>query len=253
VRRYYLPIIPLILLFAGAFVPPGTNIELGTFGKINPLYFLGSTEGSLINNVLTANAGQAGFAVVYFLYNGVVTTMFMAKEWSDFSVHAKGLRVSSKPQGCQRSTYFLSLPYRYAAPLLLMSGFMHWALSEAIFVVNVQAYAFNDEYSQRTRMPDLDVDTIGYSPSAVLLVMFILVFMFVVQLTMGARALDPKVPFVGANSILISSACRPLEDGAAFSRLKLVVDRCGEGTDGCHFTTEFGAISSSRSSLQVGA
>ena len=240
-----MPIIPLLLLLTGVLndASPGVGLQPGTFGKINASYFLGSTDGSLIGNILKANAGQAAFSAVYFLYNGVITIMFMAKEWGDFSLHAKGLRVSYNPKGRQRSSYFLSLPYRYAAPLILLTGIMHWALSEALFVVNVQAYAYNDDYSQRVRQPNLDVDTVGYSPGALLLVISVLLFMFVLQLILGAKPLVDGVPLVGTNSIMMSSVCRPLEDGAAFSPLKLVVDGAGETITACHFRTASGDTS----------
>ena len=240
--RYYLPIIPLWLFFTGVFnhASPTEGLQPGTFGKINPSYFLGSTDGSLIGNILSANAGQAAFSTVYFLYNGVITIMFIAKEWGDFSLHAKGLRVSSNSKGSQRSSYFLSLPYRYAAPLILLTGIMHWSLSEALFVVNVQAYAYNDDYSQRVRQPSLDIDTLGYSPGAVLLVISILLVMFVIQLVLGAKPLVGGVPLVGTNSFMISSVCRPLEEGAAFSPLKLVV---GETINACYFRTASGDTS----------
>jgi hypothetical protein len=62
--------------------------------------------------------------------------MFLADEWSHFAKERKPLRVSS-PTGL---TYFLQLPYRIALPLLVMSGLLHWLVSQSIFLAVVSEY-----------------------------------------------------------------------------------------------------------------
>jgi hypothetical protein len=51
----------------------------------------------------------------------------------------KPLRVSS-PQGNQSSTYFLALPVRYAAPLMLTFFILHWTLSQSMFLTVLATY-----------------------------------------------------------------------------------------------------------------
>jgi hypothetical protein len=51
----------------------------------------------------------------------------------------KALRVTS-PQGKQRSTYFLALPVRYAAPLMLTFLILHWTLSQSMFLTVLATY-----------------------------------------------------------------------------------------------------------------
>lgn len=49
----------------------------------------------------------------------------------------KGLRVTA-PRGEQRSSYFLQLPYRWAVPLMIVSGALHWLMSQTIFPVRLE-------------------------------------------------------------------------------------------------------------------
>jgi len=63
--------------------------------------------------VLIANSPQVLLSVLYLNYNGLFSCVVANDEWSRFAHSRKPLRVTS-PAGQQRSTYFLSLPYRYA-------------------------------------------------------------------------------------------------------------------------------------------
>merc|ERR1711981_143363 len=82
-----------------------------------------------LSNVLIANAGQTVLSFLYFSCNGLLTSMLLAHEWSGYALTRKGLRVSGRPQGDQRSTYFLQLPFRYAIPLVLFGTILHWLAS----------------------------------------------------------------------------------------------------------------------------
>jgi hypothetical protein len=76
--------------------------------------------------VLLANLPQLVLSSIYLAFNRVLTTFILSKEVNEFSIRSKGLRVSSVPQGAQRSEYFLELPYRFALPFMLFSGILHW-------------------------------------------------------------------------------------------------------------------------------
>ncbi|OJJ80605.1 uncharacterized protein ASPGLDRAFT_69380 [Aspergillus glaucus CBS 516.65] len=89
--------------------------------------------------------------------------MSLAVEWNSYSVHRKGLRVSTFLHGHQWSTYFLSLPYRYAIPLIACSGILHWLISRSLYIVNIQARGFN-----HGREPYLDSVTCAYSPVGII-------------------------------------------------------------------------------------
>jgi hypothetical protein len=60
--------------------------------------------------------------------------MLVNLEWQSFAIKKKAFRVTS-PVGLQRSTYFISLPARYTAPLIIVFAVLHWALSQSVFLV----------------------------------------------------------------------------------------------------------------------
>ena len=93
--------------------------------------FFGSR--GLILGVLVANSPQAllSFLFLFLTYNGLYTCMLMAGEWSDYAHKRKPLRVTS-PVGAQRSTYRLQLPYKYGIPLTVLSGTLHWLVSQSL-------------------------------------------------------------------------------------------------------------------------
>ena len=76
-----------------------------------------------------------------FSINGLCTSMSLANEWSQLSVSsalksragAKTLRCSN-PEGQQRATYFLQLPFRFAVPLISVAAIIHWLISQSIFL-----------------------------------------------------------------------------------------------------------------------
>jgi hypothetical protein len=114
----------------------------------------------------------------------------------------KGLRVSQNPQGEQRSSYFLQLPYRYAIPLLGFSAVMHWLVSQSIFIVIVERYD-----PQGTIYSESEHYTCGWSPLAVLFVICGEVLMITGAIGMGLRKYQPGMPLGGTNSAVIAAAC----------------------------------------------
>lgn len=109
---------------------------------------------SLVANTPIAYIPQAVFSVLYFSSNGIYTTMVLANEWSYHAFKWKGLRVSTLPRGSQRSTYFMSLPYRYSLPLLAFSGILHWLISQSPYLVRIKSYG--DNPPQRVVQPSLE-------------------------------------------------------------------------------------------------
>ncbi|KIW04859.1 uncharacterized protein PV09_04041 [Verruconis gallopava] len=159
----------------------------------------------LVANILLANLPQLVISFLFLAYNSILTSMVMAKEWSDFAHERKTLRVSA-PVGKQRSTYYLQLPYRYAIPLLLSSMLLHWVTSQAIFldrriVLQVwwgEPYEDNDVGS---------VSTVGYSPVAAIICLLIGVSMLVALVFVALGRYKPGIPLAASCSAAISAAC----------------------------------------------
>lgn len=116
---------------------------------------------SVTQNVLLVNTPQVLVSVVYVLYNAVLTSTVLTAESSAYSLVRRALRVS-QPRGDQRSTYWLSLPYQYALPLMATMGILHWLISQSLFLVRFRLYPDHDSPEPRKTTSGC-----GWSPLAV--------------------------------------------------------------------------------------
>ena len=166
-------------------------------------------DKGLVSNILIANLAQPILSLVYFTYNGVFTCMLLGSEWDGYSRTRKGLRISSIPEGAQRSTYFLQLPYRFAIPIMAMSGILHWLLSQSIFLVMIDRFNPLGLPISITRGREITTQflTCGYSPAAIFLVIVATAVMVSFQIGMGFRRYKGPIPLAGSNSGVISAAC----------------------------------------------
>lgn len=180
-------------------------------------------------NTLIANAAQPIFSLLYFFYNSQFTAILLGTEWDAYGgAHAKGLRVSGAPRGAQRGTHFLSLPFRFAIPLALASGALHWLASQSLFAVSL-------ELDRR-----VSVFTCGYSPLALLCLLGALLALPAVLLGVAGTRFRNGVPVAGSCSASIAASCHPpplpLRGGAetalvaeATMRWGVVHEQTGEG------------------------
>jgi hypothetical protein len=158
-------------------------------------------NSTFISAVLIANLPQPILSFIYLFVNALLTSMLLSREWAAFAHTRKPLRVSS-PQGKQRSTYFLQLPYRYAIPLMVLSGLLHWLVSQSIFVaaINVNDRAGNLD-------PSLSVSTCGYSVFAMAFTLMVGGALFAVAVGLGYRRNMAGMSAVGTCSVAIGAAC----------------------------------------------
>jgi hypothetical protein len=213
-------------------------------GAIEPwlIMYMGTRDNAsgLIEATMMANVAQVALSLVYFTYNSVFTRMYAALEYSGYGRRRKGLRVSTKPQGAQRCTHFLELPYRVALPLMAISGLLHWLVSQSIFFVDIDKWAYQGSDSE-LRYSGSQLSC-GYSPLAIVVVLVVVVFMILFAVWTGSRKLHSDIPVASSCSAAISAACHPsLAElkigGAAFKELRwgVIHDRGGIGN--CSFTS----------------
>ena len=187
------------------------SLGLGTVSVQTIIFWSLPNSGTvgLLSNVLIANLPQLILSIAYFTYNALFTSMLAGLEWSQMAWQKKSLRVSQNPQGEQRSSYFLQLPYRYAIPLMGFSAVMHWLVSQSIFLIAVERY--DPQGNPMMNKWDLEIEgehyTCGWSPLAILLVMCGGVFMIAGAIGMGWRKHQPGMPLRGTNSAVIAAAC----------------------------------------------
>lgn len=185
----------------------------------------------VIASVLIANIPQPILSFVYLLFNGVFTSMFLADEWSHFAHERKSLRVSDPKPG-QRATYFLQLPYRYAIPLMILSGVLHWSVSQSIFIAQVSSFRRDGSLKDPAA-----ISTCGYSPIAIMLTMVIGSCLTVFMVVLGLRRYKPGMPMVGSCSAAISAACHGRLDIDTTAPLQWgVTSEEGEGVGHCAFS-----------------
>ena len=185
------------------------------FGAVDPrtLIFNNELSRDIIGLAVVSNTPQIILSVLYFTFNSLFTAMLMGYEWTSYAHKRKGLRVSRSPQGSQRSTYFLSLPYRFGVPLVVLSGTLHWLVSQSIFVVAFDIYDNLGREVTNQLDDDVMVRTLGYSPSAMLAVVALGVVMVAAVVGFGYIPYERGMPLAGSCSLAISAACHP-EQGA---------------------------------------
>lgn len=75
--------------------------------------------------------------MVYVQSNSLLSTMLAEREWNQYALHRKPLRVTS-PVGVQRSSYFISVPWKFSIPMLAISWALHFAFSQGVFLVVIE-------------------------------------------------------------------------------------------------------------------
>jgi hypothetical protein len=106
---------------------------------------------------------QVVVSFLYLAYNALATCMLVSDEWSRFTSHRKSLRVTH-PRGIQRSTYFISMPYKYGVPIMFANTVLHILISQSMFIVSTIAY-----YPNFIEDPANSYTVTGYSTSAIII------------------------------------------------------------------------------------
>ncbi|GIZ37914.1 hypothetical protein CKM354_000134300 [Cercospora kikuchii] len=197
------------------------------------------TEG-FIASVLLVNTPQIGLSCCYLGYNGILTSMHLAYEFSGYAVDRKGLRVT-EPRGAQRSTYWLQLPFRYSLPLLAATALLHWLISQSLFLIRVVPY--RAELSTQTlEALTADKSGVGISLVPMLAGVVLALCMLLIVMGLGFRKLASNMPIAGSCSFALAAAAhRPQEDEKASTLPLMWGEIFHMGTEDlghCSFTSE---------------
>jgi hypothetical protein len=198
-------------------VPPlsfAIILALG-WGKVNVRTMIRTAAPDLITNAIVANSPQVVLSWVYFSYNGLLTLLAVARECESYALQRKGLRVSGVPQGKQRSTYFLQLPYRIALPFTMVSAFLHWLVSQSFFLVSVQLYGRTAAGWMPIRNNSATRVSLAYSLQPMVVALATGGALLVAILAAGCVPFKTAMPVVGNCSAAIAAACQPLEEDDA--------------------------------------
>ncbi|KAG4441757.1 hypothetical protein IFR05_002748 [Cadophora sp. M221] len=278
VRRWILSWSLLLLtvpytIFIGFYSPSGLGAWRKGLGALDFQTVIGHSflqnKGSIeiVVMILIANLPQVMLSLAYFAYNNIFTCMLQDVEWHGFSTTRKPLRVSGSRRGSQRSTYFLHLPYRFAIPLAILSGILHWLASQSLFLVYIQyslfpicettftdcsgltdAEALEPHHYTASQFQKVGLDpsyseivSCGFSVFGTLAVMALALFLLFGAGVTGRRQLGDKgQPVVGSCSAAIAAAChsvgtsekadaseKPLKWGVTFADAEAEIGHCG--------------------------
>lgn len=188
-------------------------------GAVNP-----TASAPLIISIILPNLPQLLVSFAYLLYNDAITRMLLARETSRFAARRKPLRVSN-PEGEQKSTYWLQLPYRYSIPLLVSVATIHWTLSRSIFFQSMTFYGMTGEIDNRS-FTGCEFSSLYLIVTIALTGALIQVFLF---LSFGR--LESGMPLLGSCSMAISAACANCEEGAEAAKKPLMYGVLTTGTE----------------------
>ena len=199
------------------------------------------SPSTLMAAVVMANIFQVFFSLLYYMTNSLISCMLVAHEWSNYSTRKKGLRVSN-PTGAQRSSYFLTVPYRYGIPLLATSSLLQWLVSQSVYLIrtiNFDPTETNTIMSQSNR---IGFSVIGIIATYGLTWLLFLTLFFLAFFRTFPQA-ENAMPIVSTSSAAISASCHP--PPGDFDAWQLPVqwgvtsgkDRESEKVGHCSFTT----------------
>lgn len=196
------------------------SIGLGTVQTQNLVYGANAralgASGVLVT-ALAANAPQAMLSFLYMVYNTIFTLMHIGENWDMFGAYTattrhrlqlaskkethRYLRVSD-PKGNQKATHFLNLPYRYAIPLIIISGLLHWLMSQTLYLANISVIPRNGSLPRHD-----EITTVAYAPRGMIGLLILAIFMIVAVAGNSLRRFGGQMPIVSSNSAAIAAAC----------------------------------------------
>lgn len=164
-------------------------------------------SNSFTGTALAVNAIQIGLAWSYLAASDLLTSMVASREYQRYAAVRKAVRVA-RPEGHQRDTYFLSLPYKYSLPLITLWTLLHWQISIELELVRVHVYDSNGMLDRSRGYQGMVISSYWFS-GIVSGVFLLLVAILVLSFLKYPRGM----PLTRSNSLLISAACHrgPLE------------------------------------------
>lgn len=186
-----------------------SDVDISTYNVIG-----GDNIGwSMLTSVVVANTPQLAITISYYCYNAVLTSMLAATEYSSYGVNRKSLRVTWPVQGSQqRSTYWLSVPYRYATPILIIYMILHWLVSQSIFYLLLIPYDPRDVADYVNQ-----ISSLGYSSMPIFLSILVGSLMVLILLVTAFRKFKSIIPITGSSSVAISAACHLPKDEVGYT------------------------------------
>ena len=169
----------------GSFVPQNTVFRNG----------IPTTTAAIV-----ANTPQIVSAFVYLFYTGLLRCLVAGQQWSQFETKAKPLR----------GTYLFGIPMRYGVPFHILSIFLHWFMSQGLFLARVEVtdagtpglFINNTSFGLR----ETQMSTCGFSVMPGIAVALSGGLLLFAAIGLGTRQYTSAIPLVVTSSAAISAS-----------------------------------------------
>ena len=192
--------------------------QLG-FGTINPEIVLRlQNYSTIITTSLLANMPQLVFAIVYYFYNGILVSIFTAREYCLFAFEPRHLRVAT-PTSDQLGPWLLGMPLGWGIAFNILQTLLHWLISQSLLVVDISI-------SNENGILDYFGDSIlncGFSLLPIICALVVILVMFLAMIILGLIKLPRGSPPLAGNcSAAITAAChlRSTNENTPYMALK---------------------------------
>jgi len=186
-------------------------------GLGEPLPVFANSHGNMtiLLAFCAANIPQVVLSYLYTSINNLFNFMLGMAEWTSYyaATTAMGLRVSNRAEGsAQTSTYFLTLPFRWALPTLIFFTPLHRLTSQMVLAARIEQIGFNGQVDQAS-----SVTGVYYSPVVTIAVVCLSgVAMIALLMIARLKRFAKGAPLAGNCSASIAAACQPSVKGGAF-------------------------------------
>ena len=159
-------------------------------------------SSGIVPTLLISNVPQLGFSILYVVFTNIWTKMLVAHEFDRMTQARKGLRVSVRPRGMQRSSRFFALPARYAIPLMACSAGLHWLCSQSFFMIRLDGVGLGGQIDKQDRIVRL-----GYSSTGIVCLIALSAVLLIGTVGMASfRRVNTELGETSM-SVIISAAC----------------------------------------------
>lgn len=198
-------------------------------------------DRSLPVHAMFANMFQILISIFYMFYDNILTCQLAADEFVGYLSARNSLRVTSPKTSVHKSSHFLSLPWSYGIPQVLVFMVLHWLASQSVFLVTTIAYGAGPG---ARRLPEDDGSAVGWSAGGILLTTLwyaVLILMLVLNSLRRYRGVPAEFPSLATNSSGLVAITQRLADDDCASLYPVTIGIVPDAEKGCRgrlaFTT----------------
>lgn len=196
----------------------GHLVTLG-FGSISGYELLHVSSTGVVGNSVIANLPQLMISVLYYILNGVLSCQLAEREWSRFGTQRRRIRTSFP--STEDMAFYLSMPYSYSGPLIVMFIGLHLSVSQSLFGVEINFYTWDGSIAKglettynavKVNQEGATFSTLCASTCAAIFSMMAFGIIIVVVVANSFRRMTTAMPFPGTHSIVIAATTHSKTD-----------------------------------------